>query len=735
MRHRLFLGAFWIYSALVTGWLLVGLAATLAGHYPGLHADVVTLSHADGLPRPLRALAMGIVAPTEAADEHSARAVLDYFFSAVSLGLGLLLVHLRGRHVVVRLLAVGLVGSAGAFNLSTHRALGALRAATGYDLDLWHILLLHAVAGVCYVYALLLFPDGRFAARRHRSKSGMRWAVVAAQMLVGNVALLYFAVSTGTAHAAAFVIFYGVLAPLVGIVAQRRRLRTAGTAEERQQSRVLLGTLVFSVAAATGLALLTLLLTAVQLPGFAPTSPDAALFGVFRALSVVVPLSIIVAVMRYRLWDIDRLFSRALRYGALTVFVTAGYTGCVLAVSALLGRRAESGVWAPLLATAVVAVAFQPIRERVHRAGDRLVYGRRESPAQLLAELTRRVADAPPDSELLGLVAATAGRGLRTARCRVAVQTVDGEEARCWPDGAGAPATGWDVTVPVLHMGAVVGEISVESAAGERLSATDRRVLADLGRQAGPALATLRLNADLRQRLEETSLLATTLTASSQRIVMASARERRRLERDIHDGAQQQLLALRLQLGALDDVHEAAALRALAARVELARESLRQLARGMSPPVLADDGLTAAVQAAADGHPGNVAVRSSGLRDVRFSRQVETVAYFCCLEALQNCARHAPGAPVRVELLLDDGQLVVAVSDEGPGFDPAPSTQGTGLAGIAQRLAEVGGQLHIATTAGSGTTVTARLPAHRVGITSPCDSEVGRPKRPPIGIG
>ena len=718
MRHRLFLGAFWAYSALVTGWLLVGLAATLAGHYPGLHAEAVSLSHADRLPGPLRALAAGIAAPTEAADEHSARAVLDYLFSAVSLGLGLLLVHLRGRHVVVRLLSIGLVGSAGAFNLSAHRALGAARAAAGYDIDWWHLLLLHLVAGVCYVYALLLFPDGRFAPRRRHRQGRLRWPVVTAQALVGNVALLYAAISTGIAHAAAFVVFYGVLAPLVGIVAQRRRLRTAGTAEERQQSRVLLGTLVFAVGAATGLALLTLLLTAVRLPGFAPTSPEAVLFGVFRALSIVVPLSIIVAVMRYRLWDIDRLFSRALRYGALAVFVTAGYVGSVLAVSAVLGRRAETGAWVPLLATTLVAVAFQPIRERVDRAVDRLVYGRRQSPDQLLSELTRRVADAPPDTELLGLVAAAVGRGLRASRCRVAVQTVDGEDARCWPDGAALPASGWDVAVPVLHLGEVVGEISVASAAGERLDATDRRVLADLGRQAGPALATLRLDAELRQRLEETSLLAAQLKASSQRIVAAAARERRRLERDIHDGAQQQLLALRLQLGALGDVRDEAALRALAERVELARASIRQLARGICPPVLDEDGLAAAVQTATQGHPGNVAVRSSDVLGLRFSRQVETVAYFCCLEALQNCARHAPGAPVRVELRLDGGQLVVSVSDDGPGVDPGRREEGTGLAGMTQRLAKVGGQLEITSTAGGGTTVTAQLPANLVSTTS-----------------
>ena len=711
MRHRLFLVGFWAYTGLVTAWLLVGLGATLAGQYPGVHAEAVALSHADWLPGPLRALAGGIAAPTEAVEE-GARAGLDYLFSAISLGLGVLLVHLRGRHVVVGLLALGLVGSAGAFNLSTHRALDAVQVATGYDLDLWHIGVLHVVAGVCYVYALLLFPDGRFALRKYFPRGPLRWPIAITQALVGNLVLLYLAFASGTAHAATFVVFYGVLAPLVGVVVQRRRLRTARTAEERQQSRVLLGTLIFALGAGTGLALLTLLLGAVRLPGFAPTSPEAVLFGVFRALSVVVPLAIIVAVMRYRLWDIDRLFSRALRYGALAVFVTAGYIVSVLAVSAALGRRAETGAWVPLLATTLVAVAFQPIRELMHRAADRLVYGRRQSPEQLLSELTRRVANSPSDEELLGLIAAGVGTGLRATTCRVAVHTVDGEDTSSWPEGADAPATGWEATVPVLHLGEVVGEISVATAAGERLNGTDRGILADLARQAGPALSTLRLNAELEHRLDETALLAARLKASSQRIVVEAARERRRLERDIHDGAQQQLLGLRLQLGALDDVGDAAALHALASRVESARASLRQLARGMCPPMLAEDGLPVAIQTAAQGAGDNVTVRSIGLGDLRFSRQVETVAYFCCLEALQNCARHAPGAAVGVELCLDGGRLVVSVHDDGPGFDPAQRHDGTGLAGMAQRLAEVGGRLDIDSTPGGGTTLTGRLPAH-----------------------
>ncbi len=716
MKHRLFLAAFWAYAGLIGTWLLLGLAATLAGNYPGLHADALDLSRADGVPGPLRALAAGIAAPGEAdaADEPGARAILDYLFSLVTLGLGFLLVQLRGRQVVVRLLAVGLVGSAGAFNLSAHRALGTVQAATGYDLELWHIFLLHVVAGVCYVYALLLFPDGRFGPRPRYSNGRLRWPVGIAQALAGNFVLFYLTVSTGIAHTATFVIFYGVLTPLVGIVVQRRRLRRARSAEERQQSRVLLGTLVFAVGAAVGLALLTLLLTAVRLPGFAPTSPEAVLFGVFRAVSLVVPVAVIVGVTRYRLWDIDRLFSRALRYGVLAVFVTAAYTASVLAVSAILGRRAEAGALVPLLATSVVAVAFQPIRERVNRGADRLVYGRRQSPEQLMSELTRRVADEPLSGDVLALLAESVGTGLRANRCRIEVHTVEGEDARCWPAGSGAVVAGWEVTVPVVHLGETVGAISIAKAAGERFGATESSVLDDIGRQAGPALATLRLDADLRRRLDETTLLAVRLKSSCRRIVEASARERHRLERDIHDGAQQQLLSLRLELGALEqiaDIHDDAALDAVSARLRKAQQSLRELAWGICPPVLAEGGLRAALDAAVEAQAGDVTVHSTGLGEVRFSRQIETAAYFCCLEALTNCARHAAGAPVRVELRLDGGELVLEVHDDGPGFDPARDCTGTGLTGMGERLAQVGARLEITSSYGQGTTVRARLPA------------------------
>ncbi|MBA3249352.1 MAG: hypothetical protein H0T66_03360 [Geodermatophilaceae bacterium] len=710
MRHRLFLAAFTAYAVLVCAWLLLGLAATLAGHYPGLRADAVDLSRSIGWPQPVRALARGIAAPSEAADEDSARAVLDYLFSAASLGLGVLLVHLRGRQVVVRLLAVGLVGSAGAFNLSAHRALGAVLAASGYDLDLEHVFLLHGVAGVCYVYALLLFPEGRFATHRRFPRGRSGWPVRILQALVGNVVLLYLTLATGTAHASAFVIFYGVLAPLVGIVAQRRRYRTARSAEERQQSKVLLGTLIFAVTTAVGLGLLSLLLTVIRLPGFAPTSSEAVIFGVFRAVSIMVPLAVILGVMRYRLWDIDRLFSRALRYGILTVFVTAAYTAIVLIVSAVLGRRAQAGTVIPGLATCLVAVAFQPIRERVRRAADRLVYGRREDPEQLLSELAREVAAAPSGSDLLSRVAEGVGRGLRATGCRVSVHTAGGEEARDWIDDTARHPSRWDIAVPVVHLSQTIGALSLRRAAGERLNVHERRILTDLARQAGPALVTVQLNADLRHRLAETSKLAGRLQESCRQVVATAARERRRLERDIHDGAQQQLLALRLALGAVEG-WDAAAVEALEDRLAHARESLLEMARGVSPPILAQSGLAVAIHEAAQNHPARSSLRAVGLENVRFPRQVETAAYFCCLEALNNCARHAPGSPVHVDMRLAGGDLVVEVSDAGPGFDPAQCGSGTGLAGVAERLAAVGGRLEISASPGTGSTVTVRLPA------------------------
>jgi len=242
------------------------------------------------------------------------------------------------------------------------------------------------------------------------------------------------------------------------------------------------------------------------------------------------------------------------------------------------------------------------------------------------------------------------------------------------------------------------------------LTRAEEKLLSDLAAQAGPALENVRLNLQLQSRLEE-------LQASRQRIVAAQDAERRRLERDLDDGAQQGLVALAVtarlarELVRTEPAEAESLLEEVSLQANEALGTLRDLARGIFPTALADRGLAAALEA----HVAKVSPRPTFETDAvlgtrRFTPELEAGVYFCILEALQNCSMYAPDAPARVELASDDGRLVFSVTDQGPGFDQATTAPGSGLQNIADRLAAMGGGLDVRSKPGAGTTVSGRLP-------------------------
>jgi len=219
-------------------------------------------------------------------------------------------------------------------------------------------------------------------------------------------------------------------------------------------------------------------------------------------------------------------------------------------------------------------------------------------------------------------------------------------------------------------------------------------------------LRNVRLTAELQATVDD-------LTASRRRLVRAQDEERHRIERNLHDGAQQQLVALNIQLGLLDaaaddpgEVREIAG--ELRAGLRGALDDLRALARGIYPPLLADQGLGPALRAQADRAPLPVLVEADGIG--RYRRDAEAAAYFCILEALQNVAKYARASRATVALACPDGHLEFTVSDDGDGFDPAQATRGTGLQGMADRLAAAGGTLRVRSGPGLGTTISGGLP-------------------------
>jgi signal transduction histidine kinase len=215
-----------------------------------------------------------------------------------------------------------------------------------------------------------------------------------------------------------------------------------------------------------------------------------------------------------------------------------------------------------------------------------------------------------------------------------------------------------------------------------------------------------RLAAELRAKLAE-------LQASRARLVQTADTERRRIERNLHDGAQQQLVALKISLGLarqlVTSLPEATELLTQTEQqAAQALEELRELARGIYPPLLADLGLRAALEAQARKAALPVTIEAADLG--RYPQQIEAAVYFCVLEALQNTAKYAQASAAQVTLCGDGQHLVFTVTDDGKGFDPA-TTKGTGLQGMADRLGALGGTIDITSTPGRGTQLTGRVPA------------------------
>ncbi|MGZ4110640.1 MAG: sensor histidine kinase [Actinomycetota bacterium] len=434
----------------------------------------------------------------------------------------------------------------------------------------------------------------------------------------------------------------------------------------------------------------------------------------FAPLSPLVPIAAGVAILRYRLYDIDVVVKRTVVAGALVAFGTIVYVAVVVGVGAAVGDRTSNAL--TLVAAAIVAVSFQPLRVRARHFADRLVYGDRASPYEVLSTFGERARSSYSVDEVLPAMAQALVRGTGAAHAEVWVRIGSGLHL-----GAAAPVSrevtaehavaleeadrlpGLDASVAVRDGGDVLGAIGVRMPPSEPITPAHERLIADLASQAGLVLRNVALLEELR--------------ASRQRLVSAQDAERRRLERNLHDGAQQQLVALGVQLGLArrgaekESPSVAEMLERLQRQSSEALEDLRDLARGIYPPLLADRGLVAALEAQARRATIPVRVEAEGVG--RYGQDVEAAVYFCTLEALQNVAKYARATSASVRLDDRDGTLVFSVADDGAGFDAATTGYGTGIQGMADRLAVLDGTLEVNSRPGAGTTVTGRIPIAR----------------------
>jgi signal transduction histidine kinase len=433
--------------------------------------------------------------------------------------------------------------------------------------------------------------------------------------------------------------------------------------------------------------------------------PVIALFGV--------PAIITVAILKYGLYQIDVIINRAVMYGLLSAALTAIYLTIVVGIGTLAGYAGG-----PLLTTTAalaIAVLFQPLRRRAQLLANRIVYGQRATPYQVLADFAEDMAgQLDADTALDRMASVLAGA---TGAVRVEVWVRVGTQLRpqvTWPrgstpspavpllDDAELPAFELATrTVAVRHGDELLGALTVQKPKSEAVSAAEDKLLAHLASQAGLVLRNVRLTAELQGTIDE-------LRASRRRLVQAQDQERHRIERNLHDGAQQQLVALSIQLGMLEDsagdpgeVKQMTG--QLRAGLRAALDDLRALARGIYPPLLAEQGLGPALKAQAGKASLPVLVEADGIG--RYPRDAEATLYFCILEALQNVAKYAQASRATVALSCRDGHLEFSVTDDGAGFDTTNAAHGTGLQGMADRMSAVGGTLHVQSTQGLGTTI------------------------------
>ena len=580
------------------------------------------------------------------------------------------------------------------------------------------------------LHLLLALPDGRLDGQARRIGAGLGYAAaavsgaglaVAGQPVPFTVAALVWAAVVACALPAA----------------RLRYLRIAGRDRERMQWAA-----IGSVLAA-GVALVAAVLY--LLVGWpAPVSAIAA------AATALVPFGMIAGDIPRLGPAAGRLLVQVLSVAGFAIAVSAIYVVVVLGLGGAPSGPADREVLGlSMLAAAVAAIGYVPARDRLVDWATRFVFGARQAPDEVLRTFGSRLTRAITMDELLLQLAESLRKTMGLTSAEVFTGTGDVlERAAAVPDTgprsivvtarerpvvtrAGVSGNAWASVwlpmlldgrgpcqlrvAPVSHAGELLGLIVVERPpAADAFTDEDDRVLTELARQVALASHNAQLDTALQTTLNELRKQADALRESRARIVASGDAERRRVERNLHDGAQQNLVALAVNLRLARDVVAddpdvtAELLSQMADDVRRTIQELRELAHGIYPPLLADSGLGEALRAAANRSPLAAGVVSAGIG--RYSPEIEAAVYFCCLEALQNAAKHAPGARVDIRVWEESGGLLFTVSDDGPGLDADKAASGHGFVNMADRLGAIGGTVRWQSAPGQGAEVRGSIP-------------------------
>jgi signal transduction histidine kinase len=551
---------------------------------------------------------------------------------------------------------------------------------------------------------LYVFPDGRFMPR---------WTRWVALVLIAWQLPSYFFPEWNLDPDAWYLWAQGVVWPAglgTALYAQAYRYRHVSNAKQRQQIKLV----VFGIASA--LSVFIGMNLALSVFAAVPTSPRTVatlLIGyllIYAAL-LLIPVSISIAMLRHQLFDVDLVINRTLVYGTLTAMVVGFYVLVVGGLGALLQLRTNLII--SLLATGLAAVMFAPLRDRLQRGVNRLMYGERDDPYAVLSRLGARLESTPAHDAVLPAVARTVKEALKLPYVAIQLRREDDFETAA---AAGNPGENL-LRLPLVYGGETVGRLVLGSRAGqEGFAGAEQRLLEDLAHQIGASAHAALMN-------DEALRLSVDLQRSRERLVEAREEERRRLRRDLHDGLGPQLSSQALTIDAVralmrrdPDAAEELLLE-LKADAQDAVTDIRRLVYGLRPPALDDLGLLGALRESAAQYSAKglrVSVEAPE-KLPPLSAAVEVAAYRIAQEALTNVVRHAQASTCTVSLAIDEADtLRLDVSDDGRGI-PNPQENssvraGIGLTSMRERASELGGSLVVEPLPEGGTLVCARLP-------------------------
>lgn len=567
--------------------------------------------------------------------------------------------------------------------------------------------------------SLLLFPTGALPSTRWRP---LAWAMIAAAAMGGFAGL-----ATGqfggdasdgrafgpgpldealgsVARALSAPFFLLLVGSVVGAAVSLLVRYRASAADERLQIK-------WVVTAGSFLAVSILLVG----PGVVAQG-DEVLLAIGLA---AVPLAMAVGIVRHQLFDIDVVISRSITFGVLVAFIGVVYVAIVVGVGELFGGDGESSLGLSVVATAVVAIAFQPVRSRVEHWANRLVYGKRATPYEVLARFSHRAAEESSE-DVLARIPRLIVDGTGASEAAVWVRSGEGyRTASVWPESGSIRRlddTGEfrdldaDVSFPVFHDGEMLGGISLVAARGVVVQPPELELVASLADGLGLTLRNAQLTTALRRQVKD-------LRRSRDRIVSAADEARRSLEHDLDSGPQQQLVAVKVKLGPVRKLAEdagatrtAEVLADIEAQAGDAIQTVRDFAAGIYPPLLGAEGLAVALGQETHKAALPVELRVDGVG--RYPRDVEAAVYFSILEALQNTAKYAEATSAVVQLFTRNGDLRFEVSDDGKGFDSSTVRHGVGLNGIGDRIDTIGGTWTITSAPGQGTLIAGSVPVN-----------------------